>query len=48
MTSKFSPEMRERAVRMALEHGAESALRCAALSSISAKIGCTPETFGLG
>ena len=44
-TSKsYSPEVRERAVRMVSEHRGEHASEWAALVSISAKIGCTAET----
>jgi transposase len=46
-TNKFSPEMRARAVRMVLDHEGEHASRWAAISSIAAKIGCTPETLRL-
>jgi len=44
-TSKFSPEVRERAVRMILEHQGEYESQWAAISSIASKIGCTAETL---
>ena len=42
---KYSPEVRERAVRMVLEHEGEHASQWAAISSIAAMIGCNPETL---
>jgi transposase-like protein len=44
-TNKFSPEIRSRAVRMVLDHASEHPSRWAAVTSIAAKIGCTPQTL---
>src|SRR5436309_5782999 len=43
--SRFSPEVRERAVRMVFEHAQEHASQWAAITSIAEKIGCTVETL---
>jgi transposase-like protein len=42
---KFSPEVRERAVRMVAEARAEYPSQWAAIESIAAKIGCTAQTL---
>ena len=44
-SAKFSSEVRERAVRMVLEHRGEHASQWAAIVSIAAKIGCTAQTL---
>ncbi|HGD8770189.1 TPA: IS3 family transposase, partial [Escherichia coli] len=41
----FSPEVRQRAVRMVLESQGEYDSQWAAICSIAPKIGCTPETL---
>ena len=41
---RYSPEVRERAVRMVEEHGADHASQWAAIVSIVSKIGCVPQT----
>ena len=44
-STNFSPEVRERAVRMVREHQGEHESQWAAIGSIAAKIGCTAETL---
>ncbi|CDN90617.1 Transposase is3/is911 family protein [Hydrogenophaga intermedia] len=44
-SNKFSPEVRERAVRMVQEHRGEYPSLWAAIESIAAKIGCVPQTL---
>ena len=43
--NKFSPEVRERAVRMVGERRADCVSEWAAMTSIAEKIGCTAETL---
>jgi transposase-like protein len=44
-SNKFSPEVRERAVRMVLEHRGEYPSLWAAIESIAPKIGCVAQTL---
>jgi transposase len=44
-TPKYSPEVRERAVRMVQEHRGEYPSLWAAIESIALKIGCVPQTL---
>ena len=44
-SNKFSPEVKERAVRMVQEHRGEYPSQWAAVESIALKIGCVPQTL---
>jgi transposase len=44
-TSPYSPEVRERAVRMVFDHQGEHASQYEAIRSIAQKIGCSGETL---
>ena len=43
--SRYSPEVRERAVRMVREHQAEHESQWSAIRSMAEKLGCTSETL---
>ncbi len=43
--SRYSPEVRERAVRLVLEHESQYESQWAAIRSVASKIGCSPETL---
>ena len=42
---RYAPEVRERAVRMVLEHAGDHASQWEAIGSIAARIGCSGETL---
>jgi len=44
-SKRYSPEVRERAVRLVFEHQHEYESQWATIQSISSKIGCTAETL---
>ena len=45
--TRYPPELRERAIRLVREHRAEHASEWAAILSVAAKLGMTPETLRL-
>ncbi len=44
-THRFSPEVRERAVRLVLEQAKEHPSQWAAITAVAPKLGCTKETL---
>lgn len=44
-TNKYSPEVRERSVRMVLDNQGQHESRWSAILSIFSKIGCAPQTL---
>ena len=44
-SKRYSPEVRERAVRLVFEQEGQHESQWAAIGSISAKIGCAPQTL---
>lgn len=43
--TRYSPEVRERAVRMVFDHQHDHPSQWATIASVAQKIGCTPETL---
>ena len=43
--TRYSPDVRERAVRMVFEHERDHSSQWATIQSVAQKIGCTPETL---
>jgi transposase len=43
--TRYAPEVRERAVRLVVEHAGEYSSQWMAIRSIAEKMGCTPETL---
>ena len=47
-SNRFSPEVRQRAERMVLDHGGDHVSQWVAIGSIAGKIGCTAEALRKG
>ena len=44
-STRYSPEVRDRAVRLVLEHQGEHDSQWSAITSVASKLGCTAETL---
>ena len=46
-STRYSPEIRDRAVRLVLEHQGEHESQWSVITSVPSKLGCTAETLTL-
>ena len=44
-STRYSPDVRDRAVRLVLEHQGDHDSQCSASTSVASKLGCTAQTL---